>query len=782
MSSRIEQLYIVTTKKGTNITNYAQDITDIKKDVYSIIEVIPDENNENIKLIKGVYNYGKKFDDKYRCTFSTPDLTSILNGKGSSLLSRLKYLFDDLLTSDSHNDMILKGIEYTGNTERQKFINAFVSGVSIILCVYDILGKSANTMYNTDSLDSSGNFSNGNFRSSVASNPFYPLNLCFPNINVDINLLNQNFYNYVSYYIYSSREKYGIQIRGLGLEWLEKINDFWKIFSVCFNDDELNESDNLIAMHASTLGFAVFFEERVYHAWNKMQETTSTGIEKLKTTTSSLLEEIKDTNDGYMSDLKRHNIDTEKNNKKYAEKLSQKFQDFNEVIDDVSEQYQIGLSEVKEELREFVKKNQDDLVKDIIETWEVQLNEMNEYKQGMIKTMKSIEKSSIDKIDQSSNSMINASITRLRSEVESLIDVVSNKKDGLLADLNKFEKQIKTQISLYTKKYRKEVSEMEIKMYKKNGVLVETIENKEKEQLEAAETLIDYITQSQQEINESSMGFMRDFRSTSESIVNDEIQSIINEKSKELIEESFNDNLDNIASIIKEKITESLDPAVRNTYKQINNSHRSIIDDINKKYNKLQDLTEYIDDKHKELEIKEKKLLELSEASDTKIKLDENIKLKNMESKLNKMEISYANLEEKYLKLYSILITDKINDDDSINVINSVDVNKINDDTVNKINRVDSINNINSDINSINNDEINNKVNSIDDINSNDDIFSDVNEYMEIEFIDEPPISIKSQNDSSDENYFNSYIDSEIDDMIKNYESASSESDISETD
>ncbi len=456
----MEPLYIVTTKNGTNVTNYEQDITDIKKNIYSIIEVIPDDKYENIKLIKGTYNYGKKFGDRYRCSFSDPELINIMSGKGSSLLSHLKYLFDELITSDSHNDLIFKGLEYAGSTERQKFINGFVSGVSIILCVYNILGQSSNNMHDDD-------------RSLVTSNPFFPLNLCFPNVDVGINLLNKNFYNYVSYYIYSSKDKYGIQIKGLGLEWLEKINEFWKIFTICFDDNET--SDNLIATHVSTLGFATFFEERVYQAWNKMQETTVTGIENLKSTTSSLLEEIKDTNGGYMSDLKSHSKNTEKNNRKYAEKLSQKFKDFNEVIDDVSEQYQIGLSEIKEELRDFIKKNQDDLVKDIMETWEVQLNEMNDYKKKMIKTMNDIEKSSINKMDQSSNSMINASILKLRSEVESLVDVVSNKKDGLLADLNKFEKQIKTQITLYVRKYRKEVSEIETEIQKKHGYLVETI-------------------------------------------------------------------------------------------------------------------------------------------------------------------------------------------------------------------------------------------------------------------------------------------------------------------
>ena len=131
-------------------------------------------------------------------------------GDSDDLSTKLMNIFSELILSESHNKIILKGIDYPGSDERQKFINAFVAGASLILCVYNILGQSSKDVFTKNS----------------SNNPFYPLNLGFPSIDVTPNLLNQQLYNYIEYYIYSSRQKYGLQIRGLGLEWLIQIKKF----------------------------------------------------------------------------------------------------------------------------------------------------------------------------------------------------------------------------------------------------------------------------------------------------------------------------------------------------------------------------------------------------------------------------------------------------------------------------------------------------------------------------------------------------------------------------
>jgi len=665
MSARIEPLYIVTTKKGTSITSYEQDV---KKDhdVYSSIKVVPDDNLKNIKSITCTYNYGKKFADKYRCSFNNPDPTNLMVGDSDDLSTKLMNIFSELILSESHNKIILKGIEYPGCDERQKFINAFVAGASLILCVYNILGQSSKDVFTKNS----------------SNNPFYPLNLGFPSIEVTPNLLNQQLYNYIEYYIYSSREKYGLQIRGLGLEWLIQIKKFWEVFGVCFIDHDIRSPENLLAIHVSTLGFASYFEERVYQAWNKIQENASLGVEQIKLVTSNLLEEIKETNDSYITTLKDQTLDSEKKNLKYAEKLSQKFSDFHSIIEEVSEQHKIGLNEIKEELREFIKNNQDDLVKDIMNTWDYQLKEMNDHHDKTIKNISKMETNLVKKIDQVSNSMISASITKLRSEVETLIDTVSSKKSGLLSDLIKFEKDIKTQIGTYTRKYRSEIKKIEQKIDSKNRNLYETIENKEKEQLEAAETLIDYISQTQDEINETSRILLNDIRSTSQSFVNDEIQSLIHDKSKELIEESFIDNLDQLVDVINMKIQDSLDPAIRHTYKKINNSHQYIIDDINKKYNNLIDLTKYIDKSKYEIDSQMKTILDkhhhidITIAQVDKIKTQMNIKLKQIDimiasinKKKQKMDTMYNQLNRHFKLHYNKINTSNQNSPNPIELI-----------------------------------------------------------------------------------------------------------------
>ena len=147
--SRIEPLFIITTKKGTKITNYEQEIITLRKegDIYSSIVVEPDETYTNIKSIKGVYNYGRKMNNRFRCSFADPDPIPGMNGSGDSLCARLQSLFNTILLDESFNHVIMKGIKAPGSSEQQKFINSFVSGISTILCVFDFIKQQTTHIY-----------------------------------------------------------------------------------------------------------------------------------------------------------------------------------------------------------------------------------------------------------------------------------------------------------------------------------------------------------------------------------------------------------------------------------------------------------------------------------------------------------------------------------------------------------------------------------------------------------------------------------------------------------
>lgn len=589
--ARIESLYIVTTKKETKITNYEQDNLNIKKesDIYSIIEIIPDKDFRNIAMIKGLYNYGRKINDRQKCKFLNPDFLSVIDESGDDLLSKLVNLFQSMILDEELNGLFLKGLKYPGSNEQQKFINAFVSGVAIILCMAEFIKG-------VENIEETG---------EIYKNPVYPLNLCFPSLNISPNILNSNFYNYLAYYIYTAKEKYGIVIQGIGLLWLEQINNFWNIFRRYFSDND--DVESLVAIHASTVGFAKYFEERVYQAKNKLDEDRMNSIELINRSLNNSLSELNETYEGYVNQLKMLALDSEKSNHSYTQQLSEKFFEFNEIVDDAADEYQKKMNEVKSELTDFLDKNKKELMNDIMTHWDKQLTEINKIKNETIKSIDIYERDTTQRINESSQSLINSAITKIRNEVDTLIEQIINKKDGLLSDMNVFNEANKTEISTYISTFRIDIANMQGKIEKEWNNLKNEHHKLKKNLNEKTDEVLTLIEKANKEFENRFNDLKLDLKRDGLTLVNDEIKFILSNASDKIVSDLFDASIDSLSGLLIEKIQKIIDttfnPALKEIVNELGKMKNNYIDEINEHRHSLINIKDNTNDIMGDLEI-----------------------------------------------------------------------------------------------------------------------------------------------------------------------------------
>ena len=682
--ARIEPLHIITTAKDIKITNYNPNF---KKDVriYSYIEVIPDDKYENIKQIKGIYKYGKKINDQFKSTFNNPDPLEFVKGDGDTLKERLVSIFRNMIINDELNSFIIKGISSPGDSEQQRFINSFIAGISLILCVYEFIKKS-----------------NSNEESTILEkNPLHPLNIFFPKLPIEPNLLNPNLYNFISYYVTTFKEKHGVTISDIGKHWLNYMNNFWKIFESCFLDNEYDE--NLIAIHSSTMGFAHYFEERCYNANNKIQDMLISGIDNVKKHFETSNNELKEVYNSYLSELKIISNSIEEKNSKYAEQLSEKFSEFKEVIEETSDNYQTGLEEIKTELNEFIEKNRNELMEDMMKYWEKQLNEIMKIKDETCKTIKTIETDSVKKINTGVDNIFETNIKRVRDEVDEMIDTVINRKKGLISDLENFKKEQESNIVTVISNYKIEVSTTQGNIEKHYRELKEKIKKLDNKQSSNTDEYIEAINKAKNEFNKESTEILDSLESSIQTITKKEIQKVVSESSKAIVSDIFSNSFDDLTPMIKSKIqiilNESFNPALKNIIKQlekrknnylteIDNNKKSMIDiknNINELYEELNDMKNYVNKNGINKNLKKKIN---SVKSEYELRVEEQKKLiELLENQLNENKKIYKDELKKERKEYTTKINSMIKQSEHNS---NLQINKY-EDLISKYNRLEAM-------------------------------------------------------------------------------------------
>ena len=139
---------------------------------------------------------------------------------------------------------------FPGGNHIMKFTNYFISGISIVLCFFQLLKSKGEPL-------------------------FHPIELIFPDIDVNINLLNKKYYNYFNYYIRTLDDLSFKEMvnRNIIKQLLEYISDYFNIFSSIFNKNNEDTIQDMQCIHASTLGYGLYLEKRIQSFTRMISET-----------------------------------------------------------------------------------------------------------------------------------------------------------------------------------------------------------------------------------------------------------------------------------------------------------------------------------------------------------------------------------------------------------------------------------------------------------------------------------------------------------------------------
>ena len=327
-------------------------------------------------------------------------------------------------------------VEFPGNNDIMKFTNYFISGITVILSFFELIKNKGNIL-------------------------FYPLELAFPEIDVNINILNKKYYNYFNYYIktiesdelsepsisqqrdeflenesksesgpYSILSKNNRVLhaprpvrehgphRGNRIiikQFLEYISDYFNIFDSIFNkSDAENIQQDMYCIHASTLGYGMYLEKRIQNFSKKINE---------------------------MDDIKRKEV-----SKYYDEgilQLAEKFENLKNEMGSSKEFFNSGIKRSKDEINTHingikVKINED--IKNIAQDAHTKHLEIikSEYS--------SLHKKTLIELEKHVNNLTASSISKIRSEVSEILD----EKLGIITEINKIKNESLSELVEYT--------------------------------------------------------------------------------------------------------------------------------------------------------------------------------------------------------------------------------------------------------------------------------------------------------------------------------------------
>lgn len=393
---------------------------------FGLLVFIDVDENLNIKYIKGTfYTDNKNVDCIYEnlnlCDSLSPEIT------GSNLEQKLRNIYQNLLL---HNHKIIDNFKnYLGVDDFQKVCNYFIAVVGYLLCSFYFLKNFSSDTENSDD--------------SPLNNDMYPLNLCFPTSNVSINLLNNKFYNYLSYYIdtfktMDSQLNYNDNISddndndnsfNFVKSWLIIYKNFWSIFGFTFkeaSDDQI--FDDLNSIHASNLGFGKYIEARSLDFVNWIKQEKINFKELIKK------QEIEAT--------------TYHNNEviKIAEKLNYLNTRISELsldLDNISKRAQESMILLTENAQITHKNNLDTAVKELIDQSRIDISK--------------ILTSASEKVERNSQDIVISISSDYNTKIRNNIDDILDKKSGVISEINKIKLETFNQLLELSKKTQNDI-------------------------------------------------------------------------------------------------------------------------------------------------------------------------------------------------------------------------------------------------------------------------------------------------------------------------------------
>lgn len=196
---------------------------------YSLVEIC--YTSSLVKSVKGIY-VGKNESETTECIFGDLDLDTILIGNSEdNYLVRVRKYIGSLEETDKdniiHSDDI---IDFSLESKTQQLEKIFLIGVGSVLVYYHFM---------TISQESVGY-------------PFHPVRIDFPVDTIDLSVLDQNVYEYLSY---PAKILLNICVKSHGKLWMVQLMDFWNVWGVLF-PKVLNLGDKTEIIYESIVGYS----------------------------------------------------------------------------------------------------------------------------------------------------------------------------------------------------------------------------------------------------------------------------------------------------------------------------------------------------------------------------------------------------------------------------------------------------------------------------------------------------------------------------------------------
>lgn len=276
--------------------------------------------------------------------------------------------------------------EYPGTDDYSKFVNYHISMVSLILSLFGLMNQDKDSMI------------------------MKPLYIIFPDIKIDINILNSKLYNFFRYYIdtlknmgsYEGVEVVDSKVIKLILESIDTYFDYMKEY---FTQSE-DVYENMLCIHASNLGYGKYLEYRIQSAL-ELQSKHSKEIENLVIKKQNEFKKYYDEELLSMADqtatIKNINLEIIHDTTEFINRSK------NEALISFKNMKDLYESEIKKNVSSFIEEKNKDL--------EHRYNKLNRKNEQELST-----------------SIINLENTQV-SKIKGVLEDLLNRKTGLLKEL-----------------------------------------------------------------------------------------------------------------------------------------------------------------------------------------------------------------------------------------------------------------------------------------------------------------------------------------------------------
>lgn len=441
---------------------------------------------------------------------------------------------DTLINLDQFNPAIPVKfpLEFPGSTYTSKIKNYFSLGVGSILVLFDLLQQEPRLLG--------------------------PLEIVFPNVLIDINILNKKFYHFFKTYITflenngdntnDNLDEYNNNLSNLDLltgskamssqssikhnrpskpnnmilvKWLTFIDNFWDTFGDLIEPEDSSASaqqmQDMLCIHASTLGYARFLEQRITNTLKSLDLEKDKGL----------------------TVIQKHNLTIEKYYNEEILKIAEKLSNLKNVHQDLIDDTKNAIKKTKQDMEAVGTKLHRELLDNIkrdtntiIESKTVELSE----------DFGRVSKRNISELERSLNNIENQQIQKLRD----IINEMSNKKTMFNRDFTLLKSQTIDDINTIKNETLGDINKMRLGTTKEH----EDIKNKIDIYWERVKNFSDIVDSKVQEIN--------DFKSAKMEEYWVDISEALKKQSKIIIQSVLDETLEELGTVLDDQIEQRI--------------------------------------------------------------------------------------------------------------------------------------------------------------------------------------------------------------------------------